>query len=261
MVKEYFKGIYENRYILISLLNRDLQSKYRKSVMGIAWAVITPLGLVLIIGGVYSIIFGADPKEFIPNLFAGLTPWIFISSTAELSTGAFLNAEGYLKQTSVKSQIFPIRGVLVNFVNFLYSALAYFSIYLILQPDRFGPKMLMIIPSFFILFIFALSWANFSSIINLIVRDFQPLQSLVLQGLFYITPIIFSTDMLSDKGFALIYLLNPLYYVIEIIKVSFIGLKWPTLQLYGTATAISFSLFYLSIRLQMHYKEKIVFKL
>ena len=261
MVKEYFKGIYENRYILISLLNRDLQSKYRKSVMGIAWAVITPLGLVLIIGGVYSIIFGADPKEFIPNLFAGLTPWLFISGSAESGTGAFLVAEGYLKQTRVHSQIFPIRLVLINFVNFLYSSLAYFSIYLILQPNLFGPKMLMIFPSIFILFIFALSWANFASVINLIVRDFQPLQSLILQGLFYVTPIIFPAKMLFDKGFSLIYLFNPIYYIIEIIKISFIGLEWPTANLYSSAILITFSFFYLSIRLQMHYKNNIVFRL
>ena len=94
MIKEYFNGIWHDRYILISLVNRDLITKYRRSILGVAWTILTPLGLVLIIGSVYSIIFGTDPKEFIPVLFAGLNPWIFLNATADAGTGVFLGAEG-----------------------------------------------------------------------------------------------------------------------------------------------------------------------
>lgn len=114
---EYFRGIWLDRFILASLVNKDLQIKYKRSKLGVAWAILTPLGLVLIIGGVYSIIFGAEPKTFIPLLFAGLTPWIFLNSTADGGTLAFIGAEGYLKQTIVNAQIFPLRITLVNFVN------------------------------------------------------------------------------------------------------------------------------------------------
>ena len=50
MFREYFSGIYKNRFILISLVNRDLIQKYRRSILGIAWSIITPLGLAIIIG-------------------------------------------------------------------------------------------------------------------------------------------------------------------------------------------------------------------
>lgn len=75
-----------HQYILSSLVSRDLISKYRKSKLGVLWSILTPLGLVLIVGAVYSIIFGADPKEFIPSLFAGLNPWLFMSGTADAAT-------------------------------------------------------------------------------------------------------------------------------------------------------------------------------
>ena len=54
----------------------------------------------------------------------------------------------------------------------------------------------MLFPGLFLILIFALSLANFAAVINLVVRDYQPLQGLLLQGLFYATPIIYPPEML-----------------------------------------------------------------
>lgn len=261
MIREYFGGIWHDRYILFSLVNRDLVTKYRRSVLGVAWTVLTPLGLVLIIGSVYSIIFGTDPKIFIPMLFAGLNPWIFMNTSAEGGTGAFLAAEGYLKQTTVNAQIFPLRVVLVNFVTLLYSVITFFAVYLFLQPKLFGPKMLMLFPGLFVMFLFALSLANISAVFNLHLRDFQHLQQLILQGLFYVTPIIYLPEMLAERGFSFVYRINPFYYILEVVKVPMLGEKMPELSIYLIAIGLTFVLLFWSIRLVMKTKKGIAFKL
>lgn len=261
MIIQYFKEIWKDRYVLWSLVNRDLQNKYKRSALGIAWSVITPLGLVLIIGGVYSIIFGNDPKIFIPSLFAGLNPWLFINTSAEAGTMAFIGAEGYLKQTTVNAQIFPLRTVLVTFINFLYSVLTFFAIYLFLQPQLFGTKMLLIIPGLIMIFLFSLSVTNFSSVINLNIRDYQPLQSLVLQGIFYATPIIFEPSMLDEKGFSIIYHINPVYYILEVVRRPMLGQELPSMKTYIIAIIITIMLFVSSIYVVMKEKKKITFKL
>ena len=110
-MKDYFKGIWKDRHILFSLVKTDLNLKYKKSMLGVLWSILTPLGLVLIIGVVYSIVFGMKMEDFIPTLFAGLNVWIFLSASADGGTSSFLGAEGYLKQTNVNAQIFPIRNV------------------------------------------------------------------------------------------------------------------------------------------------------
>lgn len=258
---EYFRGIWWNRFILASLVNKDLQIKYKRSKLGVAWAVLTPLGLVLIIGGVYSIIFGTDPKTFIPLLFAGLTHWMFLNGTAEGGTMAFISAEGYLKQTTVNAQIFPLRVTLVNFVNLLYSLLAFLAIYLFLRPECFSARMLMCIPGVALLFLFSLGIANIASVINLNVRDYQPLQSLILQGLFYATPIIFEVSMLEEKGFGFVYRINPFYYFIELVRTPLQGRGLPTAGTYLTAVLIAAGVFLVSIAVVMQEKKKIPFKL
>ena len=259
-MKNYFTGLWRDRYVLLSLVKSDLKLKYKKSILGVAWSFITPIGLVLIIGTVYSILFNLKPSEFIPGLFAGLNPWIFISSSADSGTGAFIIAEGYLKQTNVNSQIFPIRSVLVNFINLIYSILAFLFIYIFLNPLSFNFNMFAVIPGLIIVLIFVISISNFASIINLNIRDFQPLQALAFQGFFYATPIIFPAKILKDRGFEYLYLLNPFYYMIEIIKAPLLG-KMPSSNVYLIAITVSMSLFILSVCFLMKFKNSITFKL
>lgn len=261
MFKDYFKGIWRDRFILFSLVNSDLQMKYRRSKLGVLWSILMPLGLSLIIGGVYSIIYNVDPKEFIPLIFAGLNPWIFLSGTADGGTVAFIGSEGYLKQTSVNAQIFPLRIALVNFINLLYALLAFLTIYLFIQPDLVGPKMLMTIPGLILIFCFALSMANIAATVNLNIRDYQPMQSLLMQGMFYATPILYPVQMLSERGFSVLYKWNPFYYFIEIIKVPIQGASIPEWPVYVIALAIALTVFMVSIVLVMKTKKGIAFKL
>lgn len=261
MFLDYFRGIWQDRFILTGLVNKDLQMKYRRSRLGVAWAVLTPLGLAIIIGSVYSVLFGTDPREFIPLLFAGLNPWLFVSSSADGGTMALIGAEGYLKQTTVHAQIFPLRTAMVNFVNLLYSILAFFTVYIFLQPMAFSARMLMCLPGLALLFFFALGLANLASIINLEVRDYQPLQSLLLQGLFYVTPIIYQPDMLKEKGFELVYRLNPFYYLIDVVRTPMQGKELPAAQTYLIAILITALVFGTSILVLMRHKKKIAFRL
>lgn len=261
MIINYFKGIWKDRYVLWSLVSRDLQAKYKKSALGVAWSIVTPLGLVLIIGSVYSIIFGADPRTFIPLLFAGLNPWLFMSGAADGGTYAYISAEGYLKQTTVSPQIFPLRGVLVGFVNLLYSIMTFFAVYLFLQPNLFGPRMLMVFPGLIIIFFFSLALANIASVMNLNVRDFQPLQSLVLQGLFYATPVIYQASMLYDKGFAILYRVNPFYYILEVVRTPMLGVRVPSIYIYLIAIGSTIILLLFSIRMVMKNNQGIALKL
>lgn len=261
MFREYFGGIYKNRFILISLVNRDLIQKYRRSILGIAWSIITPLGLAIIIGTIYSLLFNTEPKILIPLLFASINPWNFLSGSADSGTVAFINAEGYIKQSTVSSQVFPLRMVLTNIVNLLYSIFTFFAIYLFLEPNLFSAKMLMVIPGLIIIFIFSWGLANLTAIITLSLRDFQPFQSLILQGFFYITPIIYPVEMIREKGFSMIIDCNPFYYMLEVVRMPMIGRELPSIQIYCIAIILSLGIFLFSIVIYMKNKDTISYKL
>lgn len=261
MFSSYFKGIWRDRYVLWSLVNRDLQQKYRRSKLGVLWSVITPTGLAIIIGLIYSILFSSEPKEFIPLLFAGLNPWNFLANTAAIATVSFMSAESYLKQSAVNAQIYPLRCVLVCFVDLLYSMMAFIVIYLFLRPNYFNVKMLLVIPGLIIIFVFMVGIANIVSVVNLNIRDYQQFQGLMLQGLFYITPVIYSKEMMADKGVAYVYEWNPLYYIVEIVKTPLQGREILELKVYIIATMLALAVFLYGIYIVMREKSIIALKL
>lgn len=259
MTKSFFGGIWHDRYILTSFVNRDLQAKYRRSLLGVLWSIITPLALSVIIGTVYALLFNQDIKVFIPMLFAGLTPWTFFTGCAEGGNTSFIYAEGYLKQLSVNPQIFPLRTVCVAFINLLYGIMAFYVVFLVLQPQAFGPEMLMVIPGLVIMIFFCWGMAQFASVANLYVRDYQPLQSLALQALFYITPIIYRPAQLGEN-FAFIYQFNPLYYIIDVVKQPLLGNMLPV-EHYLIAIAVALAMFAIGCAMVNKCRWQINFKL
>ncbi|WP_213618978.1 ABC transporter permease [Paenibacillus sp. J22TS3] len=219
----YFNNLYKARYILMNLVSQDLRNKYRNSVIGVGWSLLTPLGLVVIIGVVFSTVLGQPIRDFIPYLFSGLMPWLYIVQCADGGTGAFISAEGYIKQTQTPVEIFPVRVAAGAFINFLYSLIAFSAVYIFLKPEKYGINMLPIFISLLLLLLFGIALSTISAVINTYFRDFGPLQSLFLQGLFYATPIMFPAELLNKPYVKWIYEWNPLYYIMDMIRKPLLG--------------------------------------
>ncbi|PKM82245.1 MAG: ABC transporter permease [Firmicutes bacterium HGW-Firmicutes-14] len=257
----FIKSIFQGRYILGSLIKQDLKNKYRNSFLGFAWSLITPLGLVLIIGIVFSKLLGQPIRTFIPYLFSGLIPWLYIAQCAEGGTGAFLAAEGYIKQTQTPIEVFPVRVAVVAFVQMLLSLAAFFLTYLLLDVNQFSFKMVLLIPALFIWLVLGIALSVGSAIAHTLVRDYGPIQSLILQGLFYATPIMYPAEILKDKNFAWIYQWNPFYYLMEVIRRPLMGQKVPDLIHWEVSLLFVGAIFFLSVFALEAIGRKIVFRI
>lgn len=258
---KYFKNIFTARFILFNLVNQDLKSRYRQSLLGIGWSLATPLGLVTIIGFVFSTVLGQPIKEFIPFLFSGLMPWLFIVQSAEGGTGAFISAEGYLKQTNTPMEIFPLRNTMGAMVQLCNSLIAFFLVYLFLAIEKFNYNMLLVPLSLIIFFMLGVALSNLSALVNTFYRDYGHIQSLFFQGLFYATPIMFPANLLKGKAFEWIYKYNPFYYMIEIIRNPLLGKGTPHLYYWFIAAGFAFVLYVISILLLNKVGRRIVYKL
>ena len=255
----YFLNIFSARYILGSLVKRDLVSRYRRSFIGVAWTLLTPLGTVAVIGGVYAIVFNTPFYSFVPMLFSALMPWFFISQCAEGGTMSFIGAEGFITQTRTPIEIFPVRTSVGAFINLLIGMVAFFLVYAYINPLSINWNTLYIIPGFAIIFVFGTALSNITSLVNVYIRDFAPLQSLILQALFYITPIIYPIEIMKEHGYEGIYLYNPFYYLIEIVREPALG-KNPSLDIWIISIIISIFIFIISVVAIRKIGRKIVFK-
>jgi ABC-type polysaccharide/polyol phosphate export permease len=197
----------------------SLKSRYRKTFAGFIWVVLNPLMMF----GVQSLVFKTFMRIQVPdyNLFllGGLLPWIFFSSTVQMTTPLFVTQSYLLRSFKINPMVILTSQVVDNFINFIASFL------LILLPfylssDRSLSGLLLLPFALIPLLIGTLSLGITLSTINVFFRDTNFVMSFIFNLLFYITPVFYPKSYIPVKWQWLVdinpavYLLNPFRSVI-----------------------------------------------
>ncbi len=253
----YFKALYSGRYVLLAFGLQDFKNKYRHSFLGMGWALLNPLMLVIVIGVVFSTIMGQPIEKFIPFLFSGLLPWMFLTEVAVGGANSFINAEGYIKQVPQPIEIYTLRTLLVGFIQLTFALSSFLILYIIYVPENMTLAMFYVIPGILILGVVAMGLSTLFSIITVFFRDFSHILGIAFQALFYITPIIFPSDMLRGSKFQWIYEYNPFYYLLEIIRTPLLGNGVPEIKFWLISIGFALSVNFLAIVLLHRVKRSI----
>ena len=256
----YFRNIWKSRNIITSLVRQDLRSKYRGSVLGMFWTVLIPLGITLIMATVYSILWESDITYFIPYLFSGLTPWNYITDSCLGGSNSYIAAEGYIKQLPIDIQIFPVRYALGSWISLLLGLLAYFVTTFFINSSMFTWYMLMAVPALFLFLLLGIVLSTLCSTAQVYLRDFTPMMSIILQGMFYVTPILYEYERMKDRGMSFIYEYNPFFYPIQMLRDALMG-KPPAANTWGGTLVFLLCLLPLSLYVFKRTHTKISFKL
>ena len=257
----YFNSIRESRYIIAYLVKLDLKSRYRNSLLGVVWNLLTPLGFVTIIGLVFGILFQVDIRVFIPFLFSGLIPWFFITACGDGGAQCFLQSQGYIKQISIPLEVFPVRVVLSALINLLMTIAAFWIICLFLNPSVFSWRVILLFPTFIIFIVFGISLATIAGFVQTYMRDYAPTQSLAFQALFFATPIKFPAEDLYATPAFFIVRYNPFRYMIDIFRSPLLGVETQSPYSYVVSIIFTLLVFIFAQMLNRKIGRKIAFRL
>jgi ABC-type polysaccharide/polyol phosphate export permease len=253
----YFKALYKARYVLLAFGEQDFKNKYRHSFLGIGWALLNPLMLVIVIGVVFSTIMGQPIEKFIPFLFAGLLPWIFLTEVALGGANSFISAEGYIKQVPQPLEIYTVRPLFVGIIQLVFALSAFLILYIIYTPQNMSWSMFYVIPAIFIFSLVAVGLSTFFATITVFFRDFSHILGILFQALFYITPIIFPSDTLRGTQFQWLFEYNPFYYLLEIIRTPLLGMGVPGIEFWYISLGFALIINFLAIVLLNKVKRNI----
>ncbi len=258
-----FWALYRHRWVLYELVLRDVFIKYRGSVLGLLWTLITPLTFV----AVYMIVFSFLLKINIPFygvfLVSGLLPWQWFSTALQTGTNALVEGRTYLGNSVLPPVILVVVPILSNFVHFILSLLIALAIALPLgfhfhwPISHLGWAVVALPLLFAIQMLFTLALVLLTSTVNVFYRDMQQLVSILLMLAFYLIPIVyplsvvperFRTAVLADPMAALAVSYQAIFY-----RSAFP--EWPVV-LYALVS----SLFLLSVARSVfnHYKDYFV---
>lgn len=211
----YLKELYLYRELLWVLTVRELKVRYKQTFLGIAWAIVQPLALMMIFTLVFSY-FTSVNSEGIPYpifSYVALLPWTFFQTAIQFGSMSIVNNSGLVTKVWFPREILPLSSLLAALIDFsvagilLVFLLAYYHTPITLQ-------LLWIVLLIPIQMVISAGVVLISSALVVLFRDLKFIIPLALQVLFYATPVIYSINVIPDRFFKLI-LANPLTGLID----------------------------------------------
>ena len=232
------------------LARLDLVRRYTTTMLGLAWAVVAPLLMAAVIGVVFAKLFGVELRTFLPYLFMNLTLWGFFLAALDGGAISFLAAEGYIKQIpKVSLFTYPLRMIFAAIVT-LVLGLCAASFVSVLFGGPIGWNWLWALPGLVFWFAFGFALACISGVFNTALRDFQYIQSVGAQALFYATPVMFPADLLVGHGLGWLLTYNPIYHLMFLVRVPILLNEMPPLANFlaaGAAVVVTLLFAYLVV--------------
>ncbi|RWK23517.1 MAG: ABC transporter permease [Mesorhizobium sp.] len=196
---------------------QDVKRRYRRSFIGPLWILLNLGVYVGTIGFVYGVMFGQDLKAFLPYLMLGFVTWGLISASIIDASAVFVSAEGYIKQFSYPKQIYILRAVVGSSMNFAMGLVAVAIVQIFIGNLQFTGWILAV-PGLMLLYIALLGQTTIFAYLGSAFRDLPHALAGVLQVVFYLTPIVIPASVLKNHGLEFVYLLNPIYHLIEVVR-------------------------------------------
>lgn len=207
------KELWNYREMIVSLVKRDLKGKYKGSVLGFLWMFLNPLLQLCIYTIAFSVIMRNGIEKYYLYLFVALVPWIFFSTCLTGGTFVILGQQDMVKKIYFPREVLPIAFTTSQFVNMLLSFLV------ILVVVFFNGVRIPLLAWFCLIlvmlveYIIALGITFLASGLSVYFRDLQHIFSILSMGWMYLTPVLYSVDMVPAE-FLPIFNLNPMTPVI-----------------------------------------------
>lgn len=232
----FINDIISSRKLIWELTKKDFKSRYLGSYLGIIWAFIQPTITIIIFWFVFQVGFKSTPVDnfpFILWLISGMIPWFFFSDSLSNATNSVLESSYLVKKVVFRVSVLPIIKILsalMIHIFFILFLLIMFAVYGY-KPNIYNIQVIYYLFATIILVI-GLSWITSALVIFL--RDIGQVVAMLLQFGFWLTPIFWSLNLVPEKYHGLIKL-NPMFYIIEGYRDTFIYHKWFWQHLYLTA--------------------------
>lgn len=234
----------KDRFILKQLVTKDFKIKYRRSFLGVAWSVLNPLLMMIVMAVVFSTIFaqgrnGAVSPELYPlYLIVGNVTFSVMSESTNQALMSIIWASSLLKKVKVHRWVFPVQKVLFSLVNFGFSliAVAIVMIWFHIVPTW---HLILLPVCLFLLMLFCMGLGMMLSALTVFFRDIMHLWSVVITAWTYLTPIFWTTDFIGQMPHVvrIIMYANPMYNYIQFMRDIFLFQTTPTFFTVGMCVA------------------------
>lgn len=228
--------------LLYTLSVHRIKVRYKQSVLGIAWAVLQPLALMLIYTVIFSLIarMPSDGAPYAIFAYVALLPWTYFSTTLTNATNSLVSHSSLVSKVYFPREILPLTYVIAAFFDLLIAStvlaalLIYYKVSLTLNA-------LYVVPIILVLTVFITAVAFFFSATQVRFRDIGVGMSLLLQLWMFATPVVYPLSAVPER-LRPFYMLNPMVGLVENFRRVVLQGVAPDFRMLGISALISFIL-------------------
>jgi teichoic acid transport system permease protein len=243
-LRPYVREIWRRRSFATELAHTKMDAANTETVLGQLWLILNPLLLAFVY---YLLVTVINPRmggiDYLAHITAGLFAFYFVSTSLTTGANAVLSSGRLIMNTPFPKMLLTISSTYTALRRFLPTLFVYLAIHL--MADRpIGPILLLLVPIFGLLVLFALGLANVLATLQVYFRDTASFLPYIVRIWLYVSPVLLTAEDIRHK-FRGLHVLNPLYSLLGAWTDVLDEAKVPSADLWLQAIAWSVGMFLL----------------
>jgi lipopolysaccharide transport system permease protein len=220
--------LWHHRELIYFLTKRELQVRYKQSFFGVSWALLQPLVFALVFAFFFGVVAKFNPPDDLPYLvfvITGIVPWLFVAQAFQNGSGSLVQDANLISKVYFPRLALPVAKALSLLVD-LGIALVLMLVITLISGVGIASTVYLVPAFLFLAVVSAFGVGTLFAAINVKYRDVQLVVPMLVQILFFVSPVLYSGTQVGDqagKAFFYLYSINPL-------ASAFDGLRWALLD-------------------------------
>lgn len=214
------KELWQYRELFYFFSWRDIKVRYKQTYLGILWAILQPLGMMLIFSFLFSKTWKIDsgPVQYPIFVLSGLILWNLFNGSVSHAGESMVKNGGIINKIYFPRLILPCSSVLVALFDFLMGLFLFFVFCIIYkQPVQWSA--LVYFPAGIIIILLAsVGLGSFLAALNVKYRDFRYTIPFLLQFMFFASQVIYPLQLVQQSELKYILAINPVNAAIELFR-------------------------------------------
>jgi ABC-2 type transport system permease protein/lipopolysaccharide transport system permease protein len=238
-LRQAFRDIWRFRELILSLAERDYRARYKQAVLGVAWAMLTPVLLVIVFTIVFTrvqrVATGGAP--YVLFSYLGLIPWTFFSGSVTAGGQSIVTNMALVNKVACPREVFPLAAIAVTALDAVISSAVLIVLFGVTgyapRPESLYVPLLLLV-----LLVYTLGTTLIVSAALVYLRDLRLVLPLVIQLGLFLTPIAYGINVIArSRGTQLLYsFLDPVAPVVDSMRRTVLYGLAPDWQLLGMGT-------------------------
>ncbi len=228
---------YRYRHLIFQLVRRDVLTRYKRSILGVAWTMLNPLGMMLVLTVAFSQLFGGT-RAYPAYVITGLVAWNFFAQTTNAAMNQMVWGGGLLSRIYFPRTVFVLSSIGTGLVNLLLSMVP-LVIVLIITGTPIRTAVIFLPVAIIALAAFSLGVGLLISTWAIYYYDVAEMYQIVLTAWMYLTPIIYPAEIVPESVRIWLFTLNPMYHLVGLIRTPLYAGEFPEISQIAVALGIA----------------------